>query len=671
MPQINPEGENLAQSIEAIGTIGFGTTSIPIGSILILLRNICPGADSGLIISGCLQKSESDICLISYMKSKNSSWSICKEIENTQNVSTEELSSLVSDLAFNIYFELLQLQSKLNVPAMLQSLHIGGDPSRIDTKHVLPSWKVLKDLTEAIEALQTYSITKESKDLDRARTFGLKAARVDPYYNDPLYLLYNVGIAYLNKKKNCEAERLARYIVALRPDSPLVWYSWGLTLKFLTLNNEAIECYDKALSLDGFVEEEKDKIETEIYFMKAVSLRDLKHFDEAIIYFNYYFEKKSDNGYAWGHYGITLEAKAKSLDDETLRDEAERAFQKAIKFCPDFVSVHAALARIYRKKNLDKDASDECSAAQKYMQARKKQNEYNRACFEINCGDKNKAQELLKTAINENQITRQWIKEDPDWDSARDEQWFIDLLETKSHESTDDTNELIISKIAIRRKLDKEGGRNPFFFYKYDIEDPKILAEKILEENYSNISAPIIKLTDEERRNLKTLKDESNTEKILVDLGSNDLLEPYAIREPYLIQRTFIEEKVKRSEKLEKALCDILNKSLTDHDLFDDQKNNKVKAAYLDSQIGNRLIESELREKALEKIYHESFFIRSRFHAASENVDNALNLLFWALDNEQISTEEVIFEPDFEFVRDDPRFTSLVDEFSQGKKLNS
>ena len=64
-----------------------------------------------------------------------------------------------------------------------------------------------------------------------------------------------------------------------------------------------------------------------------------------------------DNGYVWGHYGITLEAKGKQLDErglrdqaEELRDQAEEAYRNAIKLRPDFVSVHAALARIYTKK---------------------------------------------------------------------------------------------------------------------------------------------------------------------------------------------------------------------------------------------------------------------------------------------------------------------------------
>lgn len=236
--ELDPKGENIDKSIKAIGTLGLGSTSIPIGDMLILLRNICPGADSGVIISGCLHKSGSDICLASYMKKKNRSWRIQKEIKNAEKISNEELSVLVRELAYNIYYDLLKLQSKQNPTDVRKRLLKLRNPSGKAPDHELPNWEVLKYYTEGRDALQTYNITKERKYLNLARCYGLKAASVDPYYNNPLYLLYNVGIAYINNFSNPDyhkAERIARYIVALRPDSPRVWYSWGVALSFFWL----------------------------------------------------------------------------------------------------------------------------------------------------------------------------------------------------------------------------------------------------------------------------------------------------------------------------------------------------------------------------------------------------------------------------------------------------
>lgn len=241
-----------------------------------------------------------------------------------KKISNEELSALVRELAYNIYYELLKLQSKQNPTDVRKRLLKLSNPSGKAPDHELPNWEVLKYYTEARDALQTYNITKERKYLDLARCSGLKAASVDPYYNNPLYLLYNVGIAYINNFKNpdyYEAERIARYVVALRPDSPRVWYSWGVALSFLTFNKEAIDCFEKALFFDNYETEKGNKIAKDIYFMMAISLRDLKHYDESIRYFLKYLSEKEGkkNGYAWGHYGITLEAKAKLLDKYVFR----------------------------------------------------------------------------------------------------------------------------------------------------------------------------------------------------------------------------------------------------------------------------------------------------------------------------------------------------------------
>ena len=162
-------------------------------------------------------------------------------------------------------------------------MHIGNNDFGIAVKNERPSnWKVFKHFTEAKEALQKYNQTKEKEELDSAKMYALKAASAQPYFNSPLYLLFYVGIAYLNLEKNDDAEKLARYIVTLRPDSALAWYSWGFTLCFLSYDQEAIKCYDKALELKDSVEEHKMK--ADIYFMKARSLRNIKRYDEAIKY---------------------------------------------------------------------------------------------------------------------------------------------------------------------------------------------------------------------------------------------------------------------------------------------------------------------------------------------------------------------------------------------------
>ena len=163
--ELDPIGENINQSLQAIGTLELGSTSIPIGNVLILLRNIYPGADSGIIISGYLYSSESDICLSAYMKKNNNFWKTRKEIKNKEKISSEELSAMVSELAYNIYYELLKFQSKQNPIDALKRLFKLSNPSRKAPDRELPNWEVLKYYTEAMDALEKYNITKERRYL--------------------------------------------------------------------------------------------------------------------------------------------------------------------------------------------------------------------------------------------------------------------------------------------------------------------------------------------------------------------------------------------------------------------------------------------------------------------------------------------------------------------------
>ena len=678
---ISPEGKNITKNIEALGTFGFGPTSLPLGNIIILLKEICPGTDPGLIVTGSLHKYGSEICLMAHMKGKNCSWSTCQENKESQDISHKDISHLVCDLSIQIAFEQLQakvnafeqLQAKVNKRLASRGFHIGEIAYEAVSRGQLPKdWKLFKYFIKAIENLQRYSNTKECIELDRAKINALRAATDDRDYSDTLYLLFNVGIAYLNLNKNNEAERLARYIVTLRPYSALAWFSWGLTLKFLNLNQEAIECYDKALSLKDSVD--YFKIEDKIYSMKGVSLRSLKHYDEAIEYFEKSLDKR-DDGYTWGHYGITLEAKADKEQREAekdafwllsvpapnciqladfkdeeiyrLRNEAERAYQRSVELCSDFVPVHAALARIFQKKDTKK-AKKECDLADRYWQAREDQTEYNRACYEINCGQENKAQRLLEIAIQKKQVSHQWLEDDPDWKYVRDkEPWFQDLL--KNARDIDKPEDITdkISRAAIRRKLDEEGGKKPFFFYKYDIEKWEDLAAQLIMAD-----DPVSKHLRERTQNINEFWKENE---LICEL--NKYLDDADLYEGKRFEGIELTETIKTEAKKHLQGTDLhrLNREL-------------LKAAY--PEIGAHRTKPELCEIIRKSIQDEPAYVRARFYAVDGKAHSALNLLRYALVNKKISSEEAAFEPDFEFIRDDIDFQALLDEFS-GKKGSS
>ena len=60
-----------------------------------------------------------------------------------------------------------------------------------------------------------------------------------------------------------------------------------------------------------------------------------------------------------------------------------------------------------------------------------------------------------------------------------------------------------------------------------------------------------------------------------------------------------------------------------------------------------------------------SEYNRTCFEAVCGTVEVALGLLRTALKKKQVMPEIALQDPDFEFIRDDPRFSALMDEFSE------
>jgi len=57
-----------------------------------------------------------------------------------------------------------------------------------------------------------------------------------------------------------------------------------------------------------------------------------------------------------------------------------------------------------------------------------KESEYTRACFEALSGDPVKAFDLLESAIEKGEVSKEWVLQDPDWDDLREDPRFKDIL---------------------------------------------------------------------------------------------------------------------------------------------------------------------------------------------------------------------------------------------------
>ncbi|MBI3738220.1 MAG: hypothetical protein HY258_04145 [Chloroflexi bacterium] len=93
---------------------------------------------------------------------------------------------------------------------------------------------------------------------------------------------------------------------------------------------------------------------------------------------------------------------------------------------PDHSLAHATLAGYFKKLGLEELAQNHINKAMKNIYD--SENEYNRACLEAICGNADRAIELLRIALENNQTHVDWVLHDPDLDFIRNDPKFQQLI---------------------------------------------------------------------------------------------------------------------------------------------------------------------------------------------------------------------------------------------------
>ena len=106
--------------------------------------------------------------------------------------------------------------------------------------------------------------------------------------------------------------------------------------------------------------------------------------------------------------------------------EAFNTFQKVLELDPNHSLTHASLGGYYKKMGLDELAQKHIGKAMKHIY--ESENEYNRACLDAICGNTDKAIDLLRTALENEQTYVDWVLNDPDLDPLRDDDRFKQLI---------------------------------------------------------------------------------------------------------------------------------------------------------------------------------------------------------------------------------------------------
>jgi Flp pilus assembly protein TadD len=106
-------------------------------------------------------------------------------------------------------------------------------------------------------------------------------------------------------------------------------------------------------------------------------------------------------------------------------DSALRDFNEAVRIEPNRTSIRTNLIRLLRELGRVSDAKEQEKLAREFIL---NENEYEQACFEIACGNVNKALDLLKIGLEKKQVDKEWARLDPDLERIRNDPRFDEFV---------------------------------------------------------------------------------------------------------------------------------------------------------------------------------------------------------------------------------------------------
>jgi len=285
------------------------------------------------------------------------------------------------------------------------------------------------------------NVYQDLKQINEAIYSCRKASALDPGESKPWS---NLGSIYRDLGDTKEAINACNNAIALNPIAARPWNNLGNVYLDLGCLEEAISGYRKAIELDprdarpwidlGCVYREQGRIKDAINaFKKAINLNpkdsvpwynlggvysDLNQNKEAVRSFRKVTRLAPKNAGSWKNLGRIYQIMDQIPD-------AIIAYKKAIRLVPEDASCYSALAACYRKTNRQKKVEEQIKLALPLIE---RENEYNQACFEVIRGNVDKAIELLRIAVEKNQVTLGSARWDPNLEFIRNDPCFIDLV---------------------------------------------------------------------------------------------------------------------------------------------------------------------------------------------------------------------------------------------------
>jgi tetratricopeptide (TPR) repeat protein len=297
-PRIVPKSETLDFSIDNIGTVGYGSTTISVGSLIVAFKRFCPGSEPASIITGSLGCFGSVIEIAACLEGKGTqAWEVRQASKAAETATEEYIPNLIKDLAFEIAFDISKTDSGVDIPAN--------------------TWRGFMYLTEALEAYYNYMQTGKSIDLKKSKRSCIRAVYSEQKYGKAVEMLNAVGYVYAEKEDYIEAQKIFK--IVRKFVASLGCFGLGFVFARQKKNDDALIAFEKAIELNPQY--------SDAWNNKGVVLEDLKRPEEALVAYGRAIELDPQDPLVWINKGLVLE-KLNQLKD------ALAAFERAIKLNP-------------------------------------------------------------------------------------------------------------------------------------------------------------------------------------------------------------------------------------------------------------------------------------------------------------------------------------------------
>jgi tetratricopeptide (TPR) repeat protein len=249
-------------------------------------------------------------------------------------------------------------------------------------------------------------LLKDQGREDEAETAYLQALQIDPQNAN---VWSNLGLLLNGLGRKKEAEDAYRHALDANPQDANTWYNLGNLLGDLGRKGEAETAYRQALQVNPKFAQAWSNL--------GVLVDDLGRRDEAETAFRQALQADPQYAQAWSNLGIFLRT-------HDRLDEACGALEQAVLHAPDDSICHAGLGAVYRKLGRHEEATQEFTRARELS---KDESTYNRACIAALCGEVETTFQLLEDAILKGEVTKDWVRHDPDWEDYQEDDRFIQL----------------------------------------------------------------------------------------------------------------------------------------------------------------------------------------------------------------------------------------------------